>query len=73
MGEFLALEVHMQLEPELAVVRAGDLALVSGCWKLTGTGPDGEPVTMSGRTTDVARQQPDGTWRRVIDVPFGIG
>ena len=32
-----------------------------------------EPVTMSGRTTDVARRQPDGTWRWVIDAPFGVG
>jgi ketosteroid isomerase-like protein len=60
----------MEIEPELIVVQAGDVALVSGTWTLTG--PDGEPVTMSGRSTDVARQQPDGTWRWVIDVPFGI-
>jgi len=33
----------------------------------------GEPVTMNGRVTDVVRRQPDGTWRWVIDVPYGIG
>lgn len=61
----------MEIEPELTVIRAGDIALVSGAWTLTGL--DGEPVRMSGRTTDVTRRQPDGTWRWVIDVPFGIG
>ena len=73
MGEFLALGGRMEIDPELTVVRAGDIALVSGSWTITGTGPDGEPVTMSGRTADVVRRQPDGTWRWVIDVPFGIG
>ncbi|HEX2183787.1 MAG TPA: SgcJ/EcaC family oxidoreductase [Rubrobacteraceae bacterium] len=73
MGGFLALKGRMEVEPELAVVQAGDVALVSGSWTLTGHRSDGEPVTMSGRVTDVLRRQPDGTWRWVIDVPFGIG
>jgi uncharacterized protein (TIGR02246 family) len=70
MGGFLALKGRMEIEPELSVIQAGDVALVSGSWTLTG--PDGEPATMSGRVTDVVRRQPDGTWRWVIDVPFGI-
>jgi uncharacterized protein (TIGR02246 family) len=73
MGEFLALEGRMEFEPELTVVRPNDVALVSAAWTIEGTGPDVEPVTMSGRTTDVARRQPDGTWRWVIDAPFGVG
>jgi uncharacterized protein (TIGR02246 family) len=71
---FLALKGRMEIEeigPE-HMVQAGDLALGSGSWTLAGTGPDGEPVTMSGRSTDVLRRQPDGSWRWVIDVPFGI-
>ncbi len=71
MGRFLALKGRMEIEPEITVIQAGDVALVSGSWTLTG--PDGEPVTMSGRVTDVVRRQPDGAWRWVIDVPFGIG
>ncbi len=73
MGGFLALEGRMEIEPEMTVVRADDVALVSAAWTIDGTGPDGDPVTMSGRTTDVARRQPDGTWRWVIDAPFGVG
>ncbi len=72
MGGFLALKGRMEIESELTVNQASDVALVSGSWTLTGTGPDGEPVTMSGRVTDVVRRQPDGTWRWGIDVPFGV-
>lgn len=71
MGRFLALNGRTEIEPELTVVRACELALVSGSWTLTG--PDGEPVTMSGRVTDVVRRQPEETRRWVIDVPFGTG
>ena len=73
MSGFLALEGRMEIEPELTVFRADDVALVSAAWTIDGTDPEGEPVTMSGRTTDVARRQPDGTWRWVIDAPFGVG
>ena len=72
-GGFLALEGRMEIEPELTVVRADDIALVSAALTIDGTDPDGEPVTMSGKTTDMARRQPDGTWRWVIDAPFGVG
>ena len=53
-------------------VRAGDLALTSSRWTLTGVGPDGQPVEMSGHSAEIVRQQPDGTWRYVIDCPFGL-
>lgn len=62
----------MEIEPELTVVQAGDVALVSGPWTLANTGPDGELLTMSGRVADVVWQPAIGTWRWVIDVPFGI-
>jgi uncharacterized protein (TIGR02246 family) len=75
LGGFLALKGRLEIEALEAkdVVRAGDLALVSGSWTLTGTAPGGEPVTMRGRTTDVLRRQPDGSWRWVIDAPSGTG
>ena len=63
MGGFLALKGRMEIEPQLSVIQSGDVALVSGSWMLTGTSPDGAPVTMSGRVTDVVCRQPDGTWR----------
>ena len=53
------------------IFEADDLALSFADWNLTGTGPDGEAIEMSGQTSDVLRRQPDGAWRFVIDNPFG--
>jgi ketosteroid isomerase-like protein len=53
--------------------QAGDLALTTSNWKLTGTGPDGNPVAMTGQGVEVARRQSDGTWLYAIDIPWGLG
>ena len=53
------------------VLKANNLALVITEWSFSGTGPDGKPVHMSAESADVLRQQPDGTWRFVIDNPWG--
>jgi uncharacterized protein (TIGR02246 family) len=53
------------------VIQASDLALVTTEWSLSGTGPDGNPVNMAAKSADVLRQQADGTWRFVIDNPWG--
>jgi ketosteroid isomerase-like protein len=71
----LAAFVAMKGTLDLTVTRvleASDLALVAGEWSFAGTGPDGEPVKLTGRNADVLRRQPDGTWRFVIDNPWGI-
>ena len=70
----LAAFIAMRGTLDLAVSRvleAGDLALVVGVWSFAGTGPDGEPVTLTARNADVLRRQPDGAWRFVIDNPWG--
>jgi ketosteroid isomerase-like protein len=53
------------------VLQASDLALVITEWSFRGTGPDGKPVNIAGKATDVLCQQSDGTWRIVIDNPWG--
>jgi uncharacterized protein (TIGR02246 family) len=54
------------------VLQASNLALVISEWSFRGTGPDGKPVNIAGKATDVLRQQQsDGTWRILIDNPWG--
>jgi ketosteroid isomerase-like protein len=53
------------------ILEVDDLALVMGVWSFDGTGPDGEPVRLEARNADVLRRQNDGTWRFVIDNPWG--
>ena len=53
------------------VLRASDLALVTTEWSFSGTGSNGKRVDMTAKSADVLRQQSDGTWRFVIDNPWG--
>ena len=67
---FLALKGHMVLEVDKAF-RSNDIGLLFSSWKLSGTDPNGEPITRSGQTSDVVRRQADGSWLFVIDNPQG--
>jgi ketosteroid isomerase-like protein len=51
----------------------GNIALTQAKWSVTGTDHDGKPVTMSGRSAEVARRQADGTRKFVIDQPPRTG
>jgi uncharacterized protein (TIGR02246 family) len=53
-------------------IQTGDIALLVSSWKLQGE-QRGEPYETSGQTADVVRRQPDGSWRLVIDSPYGEG
>jgi uncharacterized protein (TIGR02246 family) len=55
------------------VLKSNDIALVRNRWRLTGTGPAGEAVEMSGTSADVMRRKSDGSWRIAIDDPWGGG
>jgi ketosteroid isomerase-like protein len=67
---FISMRGKLDLEVT-RVLEVGDLALVIGVWSFAGTGPDGEPVRLGARNADVLRRQADGTWRFVIDNPWG--
>ena len=70
LSAFISMNGTLDLEVT-RVLEAGDLALVIGVWSFDGTGPDGEPVHLAAKNADVLRRQPDGTWRFVIDNPWG--
>lgn len=49
------------------VIQSGDIALMHTEWKVS------SPQQMSVYAIEVARRQPDGTWRWLIGDPFTIG
>ena len=67
---FIAMHGTLDLQVT-RVLEVDDLALVIGVWSFDGTGPDGEPVHLQANNADVLRRQADGTWRFVIDNPWG--
>lgn len=73
-----ALARFLALEPTITgkiqkVVEVDGTALVVNKWRLEGTGPDGAPIQMGGLSADVMRRRPDGSWRMLIDDPWGGG
>ena len=68
LGAMLSLGPTMVVDPGQVLV-AGDVARVQNDWSMTGTAPDGTPVTPGGRRADVVRLGADGTWRVLIDRP----
>lgn len=67
-GELLTTIEHIEGETRKVHV-AGDIALMSAGWRARTTSPDGDGQ-VSGTTAEVARRQPDGTWRWVVDDPL---
>lgn len=55
---------------EIDVVENGDLALLRARWTFTATGGDG-PYESRGRSIEIVRRQPDGSWKFTIDLPSG--
>jgi len=53
-----------------SVHRVGDIALLTGEWKMELNDPNGDPVTVNARPVVVFRRQADGTWRFLIDNAF---
>jgi ketosteroid isomerase-like protein len=71
LSRFVAVRRTFEIEIGRAL-QSGDLALMVSSWKLRGE-QRGSPYETNGRTADVMRRQPDGSWRFVIDSPYGEG
>jgi len=68
---FLVSKPKIRLQTKYAI-RMGDLALLRAQWEMTRMDPSGQPLAPTRHSsTEVVRRQPDGTWRYVIDHPFG--
>ena len=69
---FLSLGGQITLDTKLTA-QAGDLAYLANRWTLTGTDPEGNDFEMGATTAEVAKRQPDGSWRYIIDNAIGDG
>jgi ketosteroid isomerase-like protein len=66
----LAGNSRMTIETKYCI-QVRDLALLSAKWHLRGTGADGNPIDVQGKSVEVVRRQSDGRWLYLIDHPFG--
>jgi ketosteroid isomerase-like protein len=55
------------------VISTGKIALLACDWRLCVSPGSGELTERTGTSVEVARRQPDGTWRYVIDEPTFLG
>lgn len=67
---FFALDPKFEYAGHDVIVQ-GDVAIHFAPWKMRGNAPDGSPVEMEGFSIAVLRRDDSGTWRLVIDNPFG--
>ena len=70
-----ALSEFQSIKPKLKVevvqfVEAEDVAFYTLKWEISGTAADGEEIHMQSYDGNVAKRQPDGSWRTIIDNPF---
>ncbi len=66
----LAFKGKFHIENKYCIMN-GDTALVCAAWRMNGTGAEGRSVDAQGSSTEVLRRHADGTWRYLIDNPFG--
>jgi uncharacterized protein (TIGR02246 family) len=69
LAEFLSLNGRITARNNYCM-QAGDIALTQGAWTLTYAGPDGQQLEQSARSSEVMRQQADGSWLYAIDHAF---
>jgi len=70
LADLIALSPTLECH-EIDVVENGDLAILRARWTFSGTSQDGEPYEHRGRSIEVVRRQPDGSWLFTIDLPSG--
>lgn len=68
--KFLAPALPIKVELRSHSV-AGDIAIVLFDWSIEGNAPDGSLVSMKGNAADVLQRGADGSWRQLLDHPFG--
>jgi ketosteroid isomerase-like protein len=71
LGGFLSLNGPIAMTTK-TIIPTDNLALLHAAWTLNGTGPDGAPIALEARSSEVIRRQADGTWRYIVDNPYSV-
>ena len=71
LGAFLALDGPITMTTR-TIIPADDLVLLHAEWAVQGRGPDGAPLAVAARSSEVIRRQADGTWRYILDNPYSV-
>jgi ketosteroid isomerase-like protein len=69
LADFLAVAQKIEATTRKAIATE-DVGLLSSRWLAHIRTPDGEELIAEGSSAEVARRQPDGTWRFIIDDPL---
>ena len=72
MTEFIASNPTLTIEVPF-VAQSGDTAMLHSQWTMKGTDADGKAIDMEGKGVEIVRRQADGTWKFLIDNPWGTG
>lgn len=70
LAALIAQHAHLNCH-QIDVLENGDLAVLRARWIFSGTDDDGERFEYTGRSIEIVRRQPDGSWKFTIDLPSG--
>ena len=70
MAGFIASEPTLTIEVPF-VAQSGDTALLHSKWTMKSLDETGNVIEMAGTGVEVVRRQADGTWKFIIDNPWG--
>ena len=70
MTGFCAAEPTLTIEVPF-VAQSGDTAMLLSKWTMKGLDENGNAVDMEGNGVEIVRRQADGTWKFIIDNPWG--
>lgn len=69
-ARFFSMKAQLTLVKTETIV-SGEIGCNYAEWKITGTQPDGKPLSRNGIAIDVIRRQPNGDWKIIIDNALG--